>query len=382
MKFNLFGGSKTPRQIRLGDLARAFWQERPENQGVIKDQDAPRSDADPVFQNQDVENFWLEYVRPFRSTMTAPMFQAIQALLLEIERLEPCPSISAADSETPRQYRGLSRITLLDHSLAVAREAVDLLRAKENDFQMHAGKILLAALFHDMGKHPSASIANMPHSYTGAVWLQKRISQLRDREPIVEAVRLHHADYGLKKFSSNNPILPILVQADRIARQKELARVIPEEKTGQEGLSICPPASEGNTQHPPEMDDAEWDTWFSIEKFFAGLRSRITCMGFDKFCFGDEVYFSPSIVEAVLNQIRAKQGLAPADFRQDLPGLITSRIPEARNEKYRLRFKDDFKPMKKWFFVFAAADFEPLGESARNHPRDSEGRWLKDLERV
>ncbi len=382
MKFNLFGGSKTPRQIRLGDLARAFWQERPEDQGAIKDQDAPRSGADPVFENQDIENFWLEYVRPFRSTMTAPMFQAIQALLLEIESLESCSSIAAADSETPRQYRVLSRITLLDHSLTVAREAVDLLRAKENDFQMHAGKILLAALFHDMGKHPSASIANMPHSYTGAVWLQKRIGQLRDREQIVEAVRLHHADYGLKKFSSNNPILPVLVQADRIARRKELARVSVEDQTIGAGQSICPPETDGDPQNSLELDDTQWDAWFSKEKFIAVLRTQITCMGFDGFCFGDEVYFSPSIVEVALNQIRAEQGLAPADFRQDLPRLITSRIPEARNEKYRLRFKDDFKPMKKWFFVFAAADFEPLGESARNHPRDQEGRWLKDLERI
>ena len=99
----------------------------------------------------------------------------------------------------------LSGVTLLDHTLNVCREAVDILKAKENDFQMIVGKTLIAALAHDVGKHPTAFIVNMPHSFKSAMWLQKRIHELRDREQIIEAVRLHHRD----QISSDNRLLPI-----------------------------------------------------------------------------------------------------------------------------------------------------------------------------
>ncbi|MFZ5571294.1 MAG: HD domain-containing protein [Thermodesulfobacteriota bacterium] len=378
MRLTWFRKTNTPRQIKLGDLARAFWQEPPVDQTLAKDQGEHLSD--PVFENRELQDFWLEYVRPFQTAMPSPVLRAVQDLLAEFEKLAPCPSVLESDPETPQPYRGLTRISLTTHSLAVAREALDLLRVRENDFQMLAGKTLIAALAHDMGKHPSAAVPNMPHSYSSAVWLQKRIGHLREREPIIAAVRLHHAETNYRRVATDNPILPVLTLADRVAREKELAAVAVEQQTEAVELKADdPPLPEIETMNAtPGPDDQ--DAWFLQESFLEILRSRLTCMGFDCFWFDDHVHVSPAVVESILNKLRQEQGLPPFTSRTDIARLFSSRIPEVRNEKYRLRFKNHFSPLKKWFYVFEAALFEPLAANDRQHPRDREGRWLKDMD--
>jgi outer membrane protein OmpA-like peptidoglycan-associated protein len=382
MKFHLFKRRKIPRKIELDDLARAFWQDPPIEKACSEAPDHGHPSTAPDWKTDAVRDFWLQYVRPFGNTITAPVLKTIRDLLMELETMAPCPSVSQADDETPGQYLALSGIALMDHALNVGREAVDLLKAKENDFQMRVGKLLIAALAHDVGKHPSARIAHMPHSYNSAMWLQQRIGHLKDRDRIIEAVRLHHAGAGSCKTAPANPILPILMQADRLARQKELANLAFEKQRQHSGSRERHQLTEDRMRNDPDHSEEKEEYWFSKEMFLENLYSQITVMGFDAFRHKGLAYFSPSVITGALNRLRRQCGLSDIRAGAQIRKIISMHVPEAANEKCRLRFKQNFKPMKRWFYIFPASLFGVSEKTGPDIPRDRKGRWLKGIDRI
>ena len=239
---------------------------------------------------------------------------------------------------------------------------------------MIVGKTLIAALAHDIGKHPTAHIANMPHSFKSAMWLQKWVHELRDRAQIIEAVRLHHRNPS----NSYNRLLPILVQADRNARQKELADFAIEKQTKSAGGN--PNKNEHSTIFFEEQN--EEDPWFVKDVFFDRLKSQITCMGFDAFYYDGQGYFSASLVENTLNDMRSGKNIPHFKSRLECIQFILVQLPELRNEKYSLKFKGNFKPKRMWFYVLEQSDLGSLEGVNTNTPRDREGRWLVDLKRL
>ena len=375
MRFGLFDRFRTQRKIPLNDLARAFWQDRPVEGSSVQAPFRDRAGVEGPFDNRVIQNFWLQYVRPYQNTIPVPVLQAIEFILSELANMESCPSVSEADDETPKPYQCLYNVALIDHLLNVGREAVDILKNRENDFQMNVGKILIAALAHDVGKHPTASIPNMPHSFRSAMWIQKRISELKDREQIVQAVRLHHAEDKGKK-TTENQILSILIRADRSARQKEL--MIANHDRQMDSSVADPSISKTGVTDLEKLKEVDR---FSRESFLYRLKTRVTCIGFDAFFFGGHLYFSPSIVENEIAQLLAGQGHSGASDRSFCKRILSFHFPEVRNEKVRLRFKNDFRPTKKWFYIFDASVFGAAEQIDTNIPRDAEGRWLKDLDR-
>ena len=371
MGLNLFGRFRAPKKIALNDLAKAFWQGPQADTSTGKEPEKA-SDSEIIWENPTIQHFWIQYVRPYQNTIGKPVFHAIYSIIVEIEELEPCSSISESDEETPDQYKVLSGISLLDHTLNVCRETVDILKAKENDFQMIVGKTLIVALAHDIGKHPTAHVANMPHSFKSAMWLQKRIHELRDREQIIQAVRLHHRDPS----TPDNRLLPILVQADRNARQKELADFSVEKQTKSMGDDL---KNEEKSMFV-ETQNTD-DSWFSKEIFFEKLKSQITCMGFDAFYYEGQGYFSASLVENTLNDMRSSKNIPHFKSRPECIQFILVQMPKLRNEKYNLKFKGNFKPKRMWFYVLEQSDLGSLEGVNTNTPRDREGRWLMALKR-
>jgi hypothetical protein len=382
MKFHLFKRIQIPRKIALDDLARAFWQDPPIDEALSAEPDHGHPSTAPDWQTDAVRDFWLQYVRPFGNTITAPVLKTIRDLLMELEAMAPCPSVTEADHETPGQYLALSGIALMDHALNVSREAVDLLKAKETDFQMRLGKLLIAALTHDVGKHPSARIAHMPHSYNSAMWLQQRIGHLKDREQIIEAVRLHHAGGGSCKTAPANPILSILMQADRIARQKELANLAFEKQRQNSGNQERPQLPEDRMRIDSDHGEEKEAHWFSKEMFLEDLHSQISVMGFDAFRHKGRAYFSPSIIKGALNRLRRQRGLSDIRSGARIRKILSMHVPEVANEKCRLRFKQNFKPMKRWFYIFPPSLSGASEKTDPGIPRDRKGRWLKGIDRI
>ena len=382
MKFHLFKRKQIPRKIALDDLARAFWQEPPIDETISEEPDPGHPSTAPDWKTDAIRDFWSQYIRPFENTIPSPVLKTLQDLLTELETMAPCPSVSEADDETPRQYLALSDIPLMDHALNVGREAVDLLKAKENDFQMHVGKILIAALAHDVGKHPSARIAHMPHSYNSAMWLQQRIGHLKDREQIIAAVRLHHAGHGPDRLSPGNPILSILIQADRNARQKELANQAFQKQTEESGSEGHHHLPQDRMENDSEHEEENEDHWFSKEMFLQDLQSQLTVMGFDAFCYDGRAYVSPYIITDALNRLRQQHGLSDIRSRAQIQQTLSMHMPEVANEKCRLRFKQNFKPMKRWFYIFPPSLIGAAGKADPDIPRDQKGRWLKGIDRI
>jgi hypothetical protein len=222
----------------------------------------------------------------------------------------------------------------------------------------------------------------MPHSYNSAMWLQQRIGHLKDREQIVEAVRLHHAGGSSCKTAPANSILPILMQADRIARQKELANLAFEKQRQHSGDQERHQLPEGEMRNDPDRGEGKEEHWFSKEMFLEDLQSQITVMGFDAFRHKDRAYFSPSVITGALNRLRRQHGLSDIRAGAQIRKIISKHVPEAANEKCRLRFKQNFEPMKRWFFIFPASLSGASEKTSPDIPRDRKGRWLKDIDRI
>lgn len=385
MPFNLFVHHKPQRRIPLADLAHALWQEPTAAEHAIAKKAEKMSAADPGWENQDIQDFWQQFVNPFQSSITPPLLRTIKKLLTELEQLAPSPSIIEGDQATPPQFRFLNQVSLLEHSLNVAREVISLIQNTETDFQMIAGKVLIAALSHDIGKHPAASMPNMPHSFNSAMWLQKRIRHLRDSAIIIEAVRLHHAPAHNHNRISNNPILPILIQADTNARENELSlySVACVEEIKAQSNKPSPDPNAAVSEFPESKPKGNTDTpWFSKDAFLKQVSKQISSTGFDAFLFGDHVYVSSAKIESLFAELRQNAGhrqpMGPSEMRQ----IMDAHLPEVKNQKYRLRFKNNFKPLKRWFFVFEKSLLGLISETAGRVPRDNEGRWLKSLDPI
>ena len=105
-------------------------------------------------------------------------------------------------------------------------------------------------------------------------------------------------------------------------------------------------------------------------------------MGFDAFYYDQCAYFSASLVENTLNEMRKSYNLASFISRPECIQFILFHLPQLKNEKYFLKFKGNFKPKRMWFYVLDQSILGSLEGMDTNLPRDKEGRWLKDLKRI
>lgn len=368
-----------PRKIELNDLAAAFWLDKPPGKTPSKTVSNKGNSSERSWENPETKEFWQQCVTPYRNVISPPIFETIESLLSEIDNLPECPSVFKDDEQTPQKYLELSGVSLLAHTLNVCREIVELLKTRENDFGPHVGKALIAALGHDIGKHPTAHIPHILHSFKSALWLQQRIGHLEGREQIIAAIRLHHSDNNKEKVLKENPILAALVKADLHARQKELEALKNQNKTENTTMVDGSLSLNGFDPSLPDTDPKNVKVWFTKENFLSGLKSRITAVGFDAFCFNNQIYFSPPVIQQVLNRLRAENGFTSLSSPAQIREILSKAIPQVRNQKYRLSFKNNLKPLSRWFFVFDASMFESTGKINEDTPRDLEGRWLKSL---
>jgi outer membrane protein OmpA-like peptidoglycan-associated protein len=116
--------------------------------------------------------------------------------------------------------------------------------------------------------------------------------------------------------------------------------------------------------------------------FLEDLHSQITVMGFDAFRYKGRAYFSPLVITGALNRLRRQHGLSDIRSRVRIRKSLSMHVPEAANEKCRLRFKQNFKPMKRWFYVFPPSLSGASEKTGPDIPRDRKGRWLKGIDRI
>ena len=177
-----------------------------------------------VFTHKRAQQFFDEYV------LQGPWFkknsnttEVVYQILSLLDKEGNCPSVVNASNDVEASwdsntYSLLGKTTLLDHTLNVAIEAVNLLKAD------NAGHVipdtLIAALGHDLGKLPSIkshlySLGEHPLAAGRVLAGIPEFKQLARKEEIDRAIKLHHKrPEGL--------LGQTLKKADQLARQKEL----------------------------------------------------------------------------------------------------------------------------------------------------------------
>ena len=193
------------------------------------------SDSEPVsvpaFRRPETRFFWAEEIEPHRRLFERlNELAVIEKVLLALDEHGLCSSVVAGDGKSAFEptARRFSRVTLLDHSLRVARrmrEAHDALYTE----RILYGKHLIAALAHDVGKMEhlrpeEGRYVKDDHAAASAralnVWImecggEKAALELRGA---VDAVRNHH-----RNVNAPDSILENLKRADTAAREEEFS---------------------------------------------------------------------------------------------------------------------------------------------------------------
>lgn len=188
-------------------------------------------DAAGSFTHPQVTAFYEDVIKGNPIFKDNPAHRAVCiSILKELDKDGDCSSVVGRqehpdDSESKfdlSTYQLLGGITLLDHTLHVAKKASDL--ANEKGLRPALHNILVAALAHDVGKlptyrgllyqmkdHPLISAARLEETpfFDSEAFKKRRVE-------ILNAVKLHHT----KK--PTGPIAEIIKEADRQARQDEM----------------------------------------------------------------------------------------------------------------------------------------------------------------
>lgn len=313
--------------------------------------------AEPDIQLPDLQN--PRAAAFMNSVLQGPFFEkaplqkaACGQILKLLDQEGNCPSVvnlkgDVEGSWDENTYQILARTTLLDHSLNVADQAIQLLSESES-FHVIPDTVV-AALGHDLGKLESSrgylySVGE--HSLTAGRPLGKieEFLKLPKKNEIERAIKLHHKrPEGL--------LGKTLKKADQLARQKELEETVSrfENKTGLAGnkpplptqqqnndsiamesiessteekaaaawqaqSDIYGESSEGlkatNASEVPKLMDIS--RWFDAEQFLEGLKPYINKMfgrRFMAFSMPDGyVYFQAKVLEEVARKQAERAG--------------------------------------------------------------------------
>lgn len=319
-------------------------------------------------------------------------------------------------------YRLLGQTTLLDHSINVAEQVVDLLAA-QNAWHV-IPDALIAALGHDLGKLESLrgflySLGEHPLASGRPLAGMAGFQELPKKEEILQAIKLHHK-------RPNGLLGKTLKRADQLARQKELetAAVSHDGKHNDDGAAAeknrvpvavdetaaamrATAAIYGNEEaDPPEPQKMEVpelvdiSSWFDAAGFIDELKPYINKMfgrRFMAFSMPDgHVYFQVKVLEEVARKQAEKAGcmeIATMALRDEgMRGVLLAIVHRLRMEHdiiARGLIKDNYfggyfmvdrkigKPIKGYYTPFHAEAFGSIAEMERAKPD-----MLSDIIRV
>ena len=338
-----------------------------------------------------------------------------------------CPSVVDLQGDVEgnwdeNTYQLLGRTTLLDHSLNVAEQVVQLL-SDADDWHV-IPDTMIAALGHDLGKLESMrgylySLGEHPLAAGRPLNGIPEFKDLRRKDEILQAIKLHHKrPQGL--------IGKILKKADQKARQLELenaavksdgkvattgkerkrtAETQKKEKSGsawkaQEDIynepgGVSPEASKSET--PGLMDISGW---FDADGFLEELKPYINKMfgrRFMAFSMSDgHVYFQTKVLEDVARKMAEQAGnmeVATMGQRDEsMRSVLLTIVNHLRGDHdviARGLIKDNFfggyfdvtrkigKPMKGYYTPFHAEAFGSIAEMEQDKPK-----MLLDISKV
>ncbi len=174
---------KRQKEIPLNLLAR-LWTEKEMTESSLQHLPVP------YWQNFDINQFYAAYVGPNTAAIGTSR-PVIVHLLTLLDDKGDCFS----DSHDPENEKNGSGISLREHSLCVARMAVDMIKKAHRDYELILGKILIISLGHRLGIL-SAAAAVGGISARSIMILHPLIQDLPFKQDVIAAIR---------SFEDNHP---------------------------------------------------------------------------------------------------------------------------------------------------------------------------------
>ena len=233
----------------IGSLAESLWLRSNPEVPVLGDSEPASA---PAFRHPQTRAFWEEEIEPHRRPLERRReLPVIEKVLIVLDEHGICSSVVAGDgksafSPTARRF---SRVTLLDHSLRVARRMREIHDAVYTEKILY-GKHLIAALAHDVGKMEhlrpgEGRYVKDNHAAASARTLNRWIMECGGEKAalefrtVVDAVRNHH-----RSVNEPDSILENLKRADTAAREEEFSG-------GRKNPRTVATPSDGTVAEPP-----------------------------------------------------------------------------------------------------------------------------------
>jgi len=314
---------------------------------------------------QEIENDELTHPRSrslYKQLLSWPFFSKAagqQAVCIELLKLLDreglCPSVvdvqgDVESSWEKNTYQILARTTLLDHSLNVAEQVVQLL--SDNQAWHVIPDTMVAALGHDLGKIKSArgslySLGEHPLAAGTIISALPGFKDLSRKDEILRAIKLHHK-------MPEGFLGRTLKKADQLARQRELenqlAEAAPEEakkpvtdaSTEEQrpqqpssraavqrvqadiyGENIVPSSVREEAAVPQQMDISSWFDAAAYLEMLKPYINRVEGRRFLAFSMADGlVYFQVKALEEVARKQAGQAGcMEIATMAQDDPTM-------------------------------------------------------------
>jgi len=271
-----------------------------------------------------------------------PAEKIIEAVMRVLDEKGDCPSVVNRSTDVnpysePSTYAALSKVYLWRHSLNVAEEILKLVKNPG----AYSAQLLLVAFGHDLGKSEAldrAMYAMGDHPRISVLLLNgiEGFSDLPYKTDVETAILSHHRTGG-------GELADLLREADRNARRKELASVLPQLDVAD---VYAPQEHNKQVKHeqtdrifgtvaetPEEKRPSETDlSWLDMDKLIAELDSKINVVNgkrFDAFSMPDNVvYFQTDLLWKILKKLARESFhdevlLADADQEQRRNYLFT-----------------------------------------------------------
>ena len=265
VKFTTNEGKKQPpaEPGTIETLAEALWLRSDAEIPILSDSQVPilsdsqvpvLSDSSPAtgpsFTHPLTRAFWKEEIEPHSHLFSRlGELALLERILTELDRHGLCSSVVSGDGKStfaPTAKR-FSRVTLLDHSLRVARRMGEIHDSVHTERLLY-GKHMIAALAHDVGKMEhlrrggDGRYVKDDHAAASARALGAWAMECGGEEgalsfrSVVSAVRNHH-----RAASDPDPLLERLKKADMAAREEEFSGTRKNPRAGRDEADTEPP---------------------------------------------------------------------------------------------------------------------------------------------
>lgn len=262
----------------------------------------------------DIVEFYDQHVKPYAKILAHGGFlKSIEQILRLLDQYGQCPSV--VQDHMDKEYESLqsvydilATVSLLEHSLNTAREMVTIVRkAGGKDYEFSLGKILIAALGHDLGKIPKfhkVSYSTGDHAIISHAVLDGMLpADLPGRGEILKAVRDHH-------FKTKEGFTALLREADQQARSKEIKQKSTEAALSFEEVTREGEVKEEKTSGQPELIDL---SWLDLTVLLDEIEEKINIIDekgwFSAISMRDGlVYVMPALISDLVIRLAEKKG--------------------------------------------------------------------------